>query len=77
MQCNMLGKPRPSSFYWKKDGIEISHTSSDKFVIVSVDNPSLTIVNVDKGNEGSYSCHSKVGDSEYSASTKLSVICGK
>lgn len=75
MKCTLTGKP--VSLYWEKDGHNLPITCKNKYVGGTVETPSLTIVSVDRQDDGTYTCYTQNDYMHCNASTKLSVKCGK
>ncbi|CAC5362780.1 unnamed protein product [Mytilus coruscus] len=77
LKCTLTGEPYPVSLYWTKDGQNLSITCNNKYVGGTLESPSLTIVNVDGQDDGTYTCYTQNDDMHCNASTKLSVKCEK
>lgn len=73
LPCREVAKPNVSAVTWYKDGAEVNRTSG-RISSGTVDQPSLTISNVTKEDEGFYRCNATNKQGKTSEITLLVVL---
>ena len=73
LPCRGVAKPNVTAVKWYKNGAEVNRTSG-RISSGTVDQPSLTISNVTKEDEGFYRCNATTKQGKTSETTLLVVL---